>query len=254
MAHPAQGMKRLLLFPAILLLNIFALQAQNCLLKTKTANLEGRTDITSYEHDSKTGLLTERRVPDMQGGQYLQTFTYYEGTLSRVETGEYYALYFVGDRDLVDGAIDYDDLNVSHSYKTYVYNAEGRMIKYTLFETPYLEDTVVVEYILYSYDGDKMVKEVSYMSYPTEGAEPTSTTVFEYSDHPNPEFNLVYNPQYTHKYVITKAACSTSDGIDEYNSYTCECSYNKHGYPEKCVSKYPDGSERSVVEYAYKCK
>jgi YD repeat-containing protein len=247
-----RDMKTLLALIVLLQLTI-CLNAQTCDLTRKIVSIEGRMDTTFYEHDRKTHLVTEILRPQTDGGHLRETYQVGEGRVNRMQTTNFSFAYFHDDDNRVIGYIVYDDLNVSNFFYTLDYDDQGRLVKYTGFETPFLSDTVVSEFTRYHWEGDKMVKMEEYSSYPDSNSLPTATTTFEYSDHINPEYNPLYGSNRPFKYVITKQTYSDSDGVYDPYSFTRECTYNKQGYPVKCISHYLDGSE--VTEnYTYKCK
>jgi hypothetical protein len=245
-------MKKLLLFLVVLQLAV-AGGAQTCDLVQKVVKLEGRMDTTFYTHDAENHLVTEVLRPQSEGGHLRETYNVGEGWVNSMETTNFSFAYFHDDQNRVIGYMIFDDLNVSNFYYTLDYDAEGRLVKYTGFETPFLADTVVSEITRYYYEGDKMVKLEEYNDYPDSNSLPASTTTFEYSDHLNPEYNPLYGSNRPFKYMITKQTYSDSDGVYDPYSFTRECTYNKQGYPVKCVSHYLDGGE-TEENFTYRCR
>ncbi len=236
----------------VLLLLAVSVGAQTCDLTRKVVSLEGRMDTTIYAHDPESRLVTEVLRPQSDGGHLRETYRVGEGRLNYMEATNFSFAYFHDDQNRVMGYIVYDDLNVSNFYYTLEYDAQGRLVKYTGFETPFLADTVVSEITKYAYEGDKMVKMEEYTDQPDGNSIPATTTTFEYSDHLNPEYNPIYGSNRPFKYMITKQTVSDSDGVYDPYSFTRECTYNKQGYPVKCVSHYLDGSE-TVEHFTYQC-
>lgn len=247
-------MKKTILCLTLLFAVVCTVSAQKtCYLTEKSVAIEDRVDVTAYTFDKKTNLLTDLNRPSGDGSHYLETYNYGNGVLNSMQSGNFSFLYFHDDQDRIIGFIDYDDLGVSNSYHTMDYDAEGRLVKLTSFETPFLQDTVVAEFNKYYYEGDKMVKMETYTNYPDSASSPSSTTTYEYNDKKNPEYNPICFPQIP-KHVITKEVYTDSDGIYEDFSHTRECTYNEQGYPVKCTLRYMDGSEKAVETYTYKCK
>ncbi len=244
--------KKLLSFLVLLLIAVAA-WSQACDLTRKIVSLEGRMDTTFYEHEKKSHLVTKILRPQSEGGHLQEMYRVGEGRVNSMEATNFRFAYFHDDQDRVIGYIVYDDLNVSNFYYTLDYDEQGRLVKYTGFETPFLADTVVSEITKYYYEGDKMIKMEEYNGSPDSNSLPTTTTTFEYSDHLNPEYNPMYGSNRPFKYLVTKQTVSDGDGVYDPYSFTRECTYNKQGYPVKCVSHYLDGSE-TVEEFTYRCK
>jgi hypothetical protein len=244
--------KKLLSFLVLLLIAV-SVRAQTCDLTRKIEHLEGRMDTTFYEYERKSHLLTGILRPQSEGGHLREVYQVADGRVNSMEATNFRFAYFHDDQNRVIGFIVFDDLNVSNFYYTLDYDAGGRLVKYTGFETPYLADTVVSEITRYYYEGDKMVKMEEYNDRPDSNSLPTTTTTFEFSDHLNPEYNPMYGSNRPFKYMVSKQTVHDSDGIYDPYSFTRECTYNKQGYPVKCVSHYLDGSE-TVEEFLYKCK
>lgn len=245
--------KKLLLSLVLLLLAVSA-GAQTCLLTRKVERLEGRMDTTFYAHDAQSRMVTEILRPQPDGGHLRETYRVGEGRVSAMEAVNFTFSYFHDDEDRVIGFIVYDDLNVSNVFYTLDYDKQGRLIRFTGFETPFLADTVVSEITKYYYEGDKMVKMEEYTDYPDSTSLPTTTTTFAYSNHLNPEYNPAYGSNRPFKYMVAKQTVSDGEGVYEPYSFTRECTYNKQGYPVKCVSRHLDGSEREERFEYDKCR
>lgn len=245
-------MKAKTLFACLLLLLALATKAQQCDLAQKIMHLEGRMDTTFYTRDPASHLATEILRPQPEGGHTREAYTVAEGQVYRMEAGYFSFSYFHDDQGRVTGYMIFDDLNVSNFYYTLEYDKKGRLVQYTGFETPFLADTVVMEFTKYYYEGDKMVKMEEYTDHPDNKSVPTTTTTFEYDDHINPEYNPAYGSNRPFKYMITKETVSDGDGVYEPYSYTRKCTYNKQGYPVRCVSTFLDGAE-TVEEFTYQC-
>lgn len=234
----------------VLLLLAMAAQAQPCDLTQKVVSLEGRMDTTFYTHDPENHMVTEILRPQPDGGHLREVYRVGEGRVSVMEAGYFSFSYFHDDQNRVTGYMIFDDLNVSNFYYTLEYDAKDRLVQYTGYETPFLEDTVVSEITKYYYKGDKMVKMEEYTDRPDDKSPPSTTTTFEYDDHLNPEYNPLYGSNRPFKYMITKQTVSDSNGVYDPYSFTRTCTYNKQGYPVKCVSRYFDGSE-TVETFTY---
>jgi hypothetical protein len=236
----------------VLLALVVAAEAQPCDLTQKVMYLEGRMDTTFYAHDLESHLVTEILRPQPDGGHSREVYRVGGGRVNWMESGYFSFSYFHDDQNRVLGLMVFDDLNVSNFYYTLDYDAQGRLIKYTGYATPFLEDTVVTEITKYAYEGDKMVKMEEYTDSPDSNSLPSTTTTFEYDNHLNPEYNPLYGSNRPFKYMITKQTVSDSDGVYDPYSFTRECTYDKQGYPVKCVARYLDGSE-TVETYTYRC-
>ncbi len=237
----------------VLLLLAFVVDAQQCNLTQKIMHIEGRMDTTFYTRDPETHLATKILRPQPDGSHTREGYSVAEGRVNRMEAGYFSFSYFHDDQDRVIGFMTFDDLNVSNFFYTLEYDAQGRLVKHTGFETPFLADTVVSEFTKFYYEGDKMVKMEEYTDNPDSTSLPTTTTTFEYDNHLNPEFHPAYGSNRPFKYMIVKATVSDSNGVYEPYSYTRKCTYNKQGYPVKCVSKYLDGAE-TEERFIYQCK
>lgn len=228
--------------------------AQTCYLQEKVVTRFAESDTTFFVYDDKTNLLTENRFKVFDN-YYTDTYHYYEGTLSSVFDGMFTHSYFTDKKGRAEGVIDADDLGVSNFYQTFTYDTKGRLVKHTYFETPFMSDTLVSSFTLFHYEGDKMVKMEEFASHRESDTQPTSTTLCEYSTLKNPEYNPLYFPTHTEKYVVSKLIYKEADGVqyDDY-CYTCECTSNKEGYPVKCILNYLDGTLKEIEDYTYKCK
>jgi hypothetical protein len=230
--------------------------AQTCYLQEKvTTRSDNSVSKNFYTYDDATHLLTEYKYP-YSGDEFItEKFSYYEGTLNSVFEGMYTHSYFTDKKGRIEGVIDADDLGVSNFYQTFIYDTKGRLAKHTFFETHYMEDTSVASFTVFYYEGDKMVKMEEFASHRESDSQPTSTILYEYSTLKNPEYNPLYFPANTEKYVVTKLIYKEADGVpyDDY-CYTRECTSNKEGYPVKCTLKYLDGTLKEVEDYTYRCK
>jgi hypothetical protein len=247
-------MKNYLIVVLLCLVSGMSAQAQkSCHLTRKIVSMEGRIDTTDYQYHQETGRLLQVNRPYMEGGQYAEKFNYGIEVLNSMESRGFSFLYFHDDANRINGVIDYDDLSVSHSFRTMEYDAEGRLIRYTTFETPFMEDTLVAEFSKFSYEGEKMVKHERFENYPDSNSAPSMTILFEYTDKKNPEYNPLCFP-FQPKLLVAKEVHDNLDGIYEDFSHTRVCKYNAEGYPVKCTLKYINGSDKGVEEYFYECK
>ena len=241
------------LFLLFLTLGFSASAQKTCQLTRKIEALEGRIDTTLYQYEKKSGQLKQIDRPSTEGGYYSEKYNYGLEVLNSMESRGFSFLYFHDDANRMIGFVDYDDLSVSHFYHTYDYDTEGKVVRFTTFETPFLEDTVVAEFSKFSYEGEKMVKQERFENYPDSNSAPSMTILYEYTDKRNPEYNPLCFPNQP-KFLVAKEVHNDLDGIYEDFSHTRECTYNPEGYPLKCTLKYLDGSEKGTEEYSYKCK